>query len=104
MSVLMHTPTSAAMFLLVRVLEALRRRVRSVPKCIGALSEGSSVTWVGLDGAGVSCERGCIWLTQDGDPRDVVLAGGQAHRVDRRGRVIVTALADSEIALTVSPG
>ena len=95
MSVLIHTPISATMPLLVRVQAALRRRVQGAPQRIGTLSEDASVTWIGVEGAIVACERGCIWLTQDGDPRDVVLAGGQVHRVDRRSRVIVTALADS---------
>ena len=42
----------------------------------------------------VECLAGTLWVTQDGDPRDVVLGAGDGFTVDRDGRTLVSALAD----------
>jgi Protein of unknown function (DUF2917) len=53
------------------------------------------------DGLGrrVECVSGSIWITQDGDRRDVVLGPGEAFEFDRRGDAIVSALRDSRYLL-----
>jgi hypothetical protein len=35
----------------------------------------------------VHCRSGEVWLTHDGDPRDVVLKKDQSHVVDSKGRM-----------------
>lgn len=48
-------------------------------------------------GAGqrVECLAGVLWITQDGDLRDVILETGEAFAFDRRGNALISALADS---------
>ena len=43
--------------------------------------------------------RGDLWITQDGDPRDIVLEAGQSLQTAPRGRTVVYALSDARIAL-----
>jgi hypothetical protein len=47
----------------------------------------------------VHCDSGSLWLTFDRDPRDVILAAGQAHRCDRKTRLIVQALDDARLRI-----
>jgi len=58
-----------------------------------------------VDGRGTSmqCLLGSIWITQDGDPRDVVLAAGESFTVERNGVTIVYATADAEVSLSTRP-
>ena len=49
-------------------------------------------------GRRVECLSGCLWITQDGDPRDVVLNSGDAFEFDRNG-AILSALDDSRYVL-----
>lgn len=46
-------------------------------------------------GKRVECVSGSIWITQDGDRRDVLLAPGDAFEFDRPGDALVSALGDS---------
>jgi hypothetical protein len=50
-------------------------------------------------GRRVECLSGSIWITQDGDRRDVVLAAGEAFDFDRRGDALLSAFADSRYLL-----
>lgn len=49
-------------------------------------------------GERIECRTGQLWLTQDGDPRDVILAANQSFVVDRSGPVVVSALEDAAFA------
>ena len=44
-------------------------------------------------------ERGCLWLTLERDPRDIILVAGTRFEVDRPGRTIVAAETDSALRL-----
>ena len=49
----------------------------------------------GRSGERIECRRGSVWITQDGDPRDVVLGPCEAFTLDRRGTAVVSALQDA---------
>lgn len=44
-------------------------------------------------------ERGCLWVTLEDDPRDIILCQGMRFQIDRRGRTIVAAETDSALRL-----
>jgi hypothetical protein len=46
-------------------------------------------------GRRVECLSGSLWITQDGDRRDIVLAAGEGFDFDRRGDALLSAFADS---------
>jgi Protein of unknown function (DUF2917) len=50
-------------------------------------------------GRRVELLSGSLWITQDGDHRDVVLAAGQAFDFDRRGDALLSAFDDSRYLL-----
>jgi hypothetical protein len=47
----------------------------------------------------ILCETGSVWITQDGDPRDVVLGAGEQFMVDRPGQVVVFSLSGATLEL-----
>ncbi len=55
------------------------------------------------DGDRVECLDGSVWITQDGDPRDVLLDAGETFTLDRSGTTIVYALADARVVVQ-APG
>ena len=62
----------------------------------------------GAVGVRISSRRGTVWITQDGDLRDVVLRPGEAFVIEREGPSIVQALEPAELAIVepkqASPG
>lgn len=48
------------------------------------------------------CESGELWITQDGDRRDVILPAGQSWRVDRNGPLVLSAFKPA-VATLVQP-
>ena len=68
-------------------------------------------TTVGLDryrilrlehahGVSVRCETGMLWLTQEGDPEDALLAPGERIRIGTGRLVLIEALQDSTLRLS----
>ncbi len=53
-------------------------------------------------GRRVECLSGSLWITQDGDRRDIVLTAGEAFDFDRRGDALLSAFADSRYLLLSS--
>lgn len=54
-------------------------------------------------GAWISCQRGSVWITQQGDDRDVVLVSGDSFRIDRPGMTIIEALEPAHIEIDARP-
>jgi hypothetical protein len=57
------------------------------------------------DAAGVrfSCRQGSVWITLDGDSRDIVLDPGQDFSSDQHRRALIYALAPAQVRLD-TPG
>lgn len=47
----------------------------------------------------VECQEGEVWITQEGDHRDIILQAQQQHRIEKRGLVIVQAITDARILI-----
>lgn len=54
------------------------------------------------EGAIIVVESGCLWITLEDDPRDIILVKGMRFEIDRTGRTIVTAEEDSRFRLLAS--
>jgi hypothetical protein len=50
-------------------------------------------------GSEVFCLEGALWITQEGDPRDIALTAGRSFVLDRRGVAVVYALRDATITV-----
>ena len=53
-----------------------------------------------IAGVGIECQSGCVWLTLDEDPRDLVLEPGECFMGDIHRRVLVSAIQASSIAVS----
>jgi hypothetical protein len=54
-------------------------------------------------GSEVLCLKGTVWITQEGDPRDVILGSGQSFVLDRKGVAVAYALRDAAVTIA-APG
>jgi hypothetical protein len=61
------------------------------------LTTGQTARFDDRKGLTISCGSGELWITQSGDARDIILLKGQRFVLDRDGRAVVEALADSEM-------
>jgi hypothetical protein len=53
----------------------------------------------------ILCESGELWITQDGDRRDIILLAGKSWRIDTAGPLVVSALQPTVATLThAQPG
>lgn len=64
------------------------------------LPAGAVFTLADAAGVGVECREGCVWITLDHDPRDIVLEPGQRFRYHGHRRALVSALNPSGIEVT----
>jgi len=51
------------------------------------------------EGTVIAVESGCLWVTMENDPRDIVLVPGMRFEIDRSGRTIIAAEEDSRFGL-----
>lgn len=56
------------------------------------------------DAAGVqfTCHAGSVWITLDGDPRDIVLDSGEDFSSAEHRRALIYALAPSQVGVTTA--
>jgi len=53
----------------------------------------------------IACHSGSIWVTQEGELRDIVLGAGESFAFERKGPVLVQALEQSAISFArAAPG
>jgi len=50
-------------------------------------------------GHSIICHSGSVWVTQDGDPRDVVLRAGEAFTLDHDGPALLQAFEPGAISI-----
>jgi len=51
------------------------------------------------NGHAIVCHSGSLWVTQQRDARDIVLAAGESFALDRDGMTVVQALEQSAISI-----
>ena len=64
------------------------------------LARGRTLTLCEALGQRVECLDGCVWITLDGDRRDIVVEAGQAFTADRNQRALIHALEASLVCVT----
>lgn len=63
------------------------------------LTAGRTVRLRRARGLKVACLRGTVWITQDGDLRDIIVGSGEAFTVDRDGLLLIHAFGAAAIAI-----
>jgi hypothetical protein len=69
----------------------------------GAVKLSPNQTLKVLDGFGqtVSAVEGCVWITEENDPNDIILEEGHSYRLKRHGMAVVNPLAgDASVAFS----
>jgi hypothetical protein len=64
------------------------------------LEQGEGHVFESVDNSvALRCGRGSVWITHDGDPKDVILVGGESYRAEREDAMHVFALQPSVIEI-----
>jgi Protein of unknown function (DUF2917) len=63
------------------------------------LPRRASLVLDGAEGTIIAVDGGCLWVTLESDPRDIVLAEGMRFEIDRRGRTVIVAEEDARVRL-----
>lgn len=63
------------------------------------LADGQALHLDDARGSTLRVVRGQLWVTQDRDPRDIVLEAGEAWTIERDGLTLATAQRDSVVVL-----
>ena len=73
---------------------SLRRRTRR-----RVLGPREALLLDDAQGTLLTVERGCLWVTLERDPRDIILTQGMRFEIDRPGRTVVVAETRSRLRL-----
>ena len=77
---------------------ALRRTPRVKRRFVVAMRKGDHRTFERVDASvQVICSQGSLWITHDGDPKDLILYGGESYRADREDAMHLFALQDCQL-------
>jgi hypothetical protein len=52
-----------------------------------------------VKGGRITCVSGALWITEDGNPNDIVLEPGASHEVTRKGTLLLQAVRPSQFAV-----
>ena len=63
--------------------------VAEVPPAGWTIGKGCIVAFRQPAGMTVSCAHGCLWITHDGELRDVVISSGETYASDSASRMLV---------------
>ena len=61
------------------------------------LSRRDTLVLHDAQGAVIKVDKGCLWITMENDPRDILLVPGMCFEVDRSGRTVIAAEEDSRL-------
>jgi hypothetical protein len=59
--------------------------------CVRRLAKTDLLKLSDAAGHTIQCCAGCIWITQENDPRDVYLSAGESFTFDRPGTALISA-------------
>ncbi len=91
-----------AFFPTARLPGASRQRASWVvptPQPVQTIDNGAILVVLQPAGKTVTCVRGSLWITQDGDLKDVVISAGDSYTLERAGRILVSGLEASSVTL-----
>lgn len=63
------------------------------------LPQRESLVLNNAEGTTIVVDAGCLWITMERDPRDIVLLPGMSFEIDRSGRTVIAAEDDSRFRL-----
>jgi hypothetical protein len=64
------------------------------------LSHGQTLRLREGAGGTICCRAGTVWVTEEHQPRDVLLEAGACHRLAQRGVALVQALGDATVSFS----
>ena len=64
------------------------------------LDRWQTVELIDAAGATASLDKGCVWITMDGDRRDIMLGAGESWTIERDGLTLLQAEAPSTLRLS----
>jgi hypothetical protein len=67
----------------------------ATPTAVTQLPRRQTLQLHARHGERIECQQGELWITQDGDPRDIILGPGQCLTLDRTGTAVISALKDA---------
>lgn len=101
-----HDNRFAGKWLRAQASRSHRPSVQATPPCCGV----QEIAKAGIHevkqalGVTIECLEGSVWVTLDGDLRDLVLDAGQSCKIDRKRRVLIQALDTARVRLTPLSG
>lgn len=72
----------------------------ATPASTHEMSRGAIYRIAQPSGRRIECQSGSIWVTQDSDPRDIMLTAGEDCVITGNARVLVQALEPARVSLT----
>ena len=80
-------------------MDALKKDRELKERTALGIAGGSILRLKNARGTQVCVERGVLWITQEGDPTDVVVRGGGSLRLNRDGLAIISACGSTALTL-----